>query len=113
MAVTVIPKEPCAELESASVSVVVHDPEQLEGENDAVTPVGSPDALKDGAALPVAVAVMELVVEPPDVTETEVGLADRLKLEVVGGGGDETLTPILAEPESVPLVPVTVTVEEP
>ena len=64
-----------------SVSVVVHEPEQLEGENAAVTPLGSPEAENVGLAVPVTVTVMELVAEPPRPRLSDDGLADRLMLD--------------------------------
>ena len=62
--------------------MVVHEPEQLEGEKAAVTPLGSPEAEKTGLALPVTVTVIELCADPPWATESEAGLAERLMLEV-------------------------------
>lgn len=65
-----------AEADAESVNVEVQDPAQLEGENVAVTPRGSPEAEKVGLALPVTVAVMVLVADPPSASETDAGLAD-------------------------------------
>ncbi len=63
-AFTVTVDEPCAVLEAVSVNVVVHEPEQVEGENVAVTPLGSPEAENTGLA-PTANAMMVLLTDPP------------------------------------------------
>ena len=60
--------------------MVVQDPEQLDGENDAVTPLGRPEAENEGLALPVTAAVILAVTVEPSKTETEVGFADKLML---------------------------------
>ena len=60
--------------------MLVQEPEQLEGENDAVTPLGRPEIENCGLALPVTVALIELLTTPPCITETDVGLADRAML---------------------------------
>ncbi len=62
------------------VSVVVQAPEQLEGENDAMTPAGRPEAENEGLALPLTVAVTVVVPAEPCKMETELGFVDRLML---------------------------------
>jgi hypothetical protein len=82
-AVTVTAEEPCAEFDAVRVNVVEQEPEQLDGENDAVTPLGSPEAENVGLAVPVTVAVIEIVEDPPCNRETEAGLADNVMVETV------------------------------
>ena len=60
--------------------MLVQEPEHVAGENVAVTPDGSPEAEKVGLALPVAVAVILVVADPPSTMEIELGVADRLML---------------------------------
>jgi hypothetical protein len=79
VALTVTVDEPCAVLDAVRVNVVVHEPRQLEGENVAVTPLGSPEAENAGPAL-TANAVIVLFTDPPGTTERAAGLAVRVML---------------------------------
>ena len=54
-----------AELLAVRRRLVVHEPEQLAGENDAVTPAGRLEAEKTGAAPPLAVALILTETEEP------------------------------------------------
>jgi hypothetical protein len=86
---------------------VLHVAVQLVGENDAVTPEGTPEAEKEteGAAPDVSVAVIELVIALPATTDTFVGLADSVN-EVAG---ELIVNETVAVAEEPPPVPVTTT----
>jgi hypothetical protein len=75
-----------------------------DGANDAVTPLGRPEALSETAELnPLRLlTVMVLVPEPPWVTLTEDGEADMPKS---GTGAPVTVRPTLKDRVSAPLVP--------
>lgn len=96
-----------------AVSVSVLEPVVLVGLNDAVTPLGNPDA--DSATLPVnplvGVSVIVAVVLAPCVTDTVVGVAESAK----SGAGAVALIVRLkvVECTTEPDVPVTVTVDVP
>jgi hypothetical protein len=85
---------------------VLHVAVQLVGENEAVTPVGTPEAEKEteGATPEVSVAVIELVMALPATTETLAGLADSVK-----DVGAVIVSATVAVAEVPPPVPVTTT----
>jgi hypothetical protein len=107
--VTVMVKPPVgAVLLAANVSVLV--PLVLVGLNEAVTPVGTPEAVRATLLLKPfwGVTVMELVPLDPCDKFTVAGEADSAKF-----GAPFTVSWIVAEPVRLPEVPVIVTVAEP
>jgi len=103
--VTVTVYVPGVELEQFSVEVP--EPVTLVGLNVHVSPVGDTVEARETIPLNPLSAVTVIVDDPedPEVKETLVGLA-----AIVKSGGAVTVTATVAECDSVPLVPVTVTV---
>lgn len=97
-------------LEAVKVSVLV--PVVEAGLNAAVTPAGNPLAVKATLLVkpPLGATVMVLAAVAPRLIDAVAGLAEMVKL---GGAGAATVSVTEVVCESVPLVPVTVTVAAP
>ena len=95
------------EAEDAAVSVSVEDPEPGAaidaGLSPAVTPVGSPEALRAIAELkpPETAAVIVDAPCEPCATGTEVGEAEKVKLAAVGNEARALIRPALGLPQPV------------